>query len=369
MKKFYVIAGEKSGDMHAAKLIFALREIYPDAVFRGIGGDLMAEQGAELVLHIRQTAFMGLTEVIKNLPRIKKNFKICRKDLLDFAPDLLILVDYPGFNLKMADFAKKNGLKTAWFISPKLWAWNTGRVEKIKKYVDLMLCILPFEQDFYQKFGYTKTAYIGNPILDTTEKFAPDIHFSEKNQIKRKVIALLPGSRQQELRHNLAVMTAAAQHFSDEYEVLVAGISALPVALYESAKKAGFKIIDDQTYDILSVAHAAIVVSGTATLETAIFNVPQVVVYRMNFFTALFAWLVVKIPFVSLANLVAEKGAVKELLQYDCSEKKLKAELLKILSGEVRENILADYAQLHIKLGKSGASFRAADAIKNLLEQ
>ena len=365
--KFYLIAGEKSGDMHAAKLMQALKEYFPDARFRGTGGDLMLEQGAELALHINQTAFMGFADVLKNLGRIKENFKICKQDLLDYQPDVVILCDYPGFNLKMAKFAKERGFKVIYFISPKIWAWNTGRVKKIRRYVDLMLCILPFETDFYEKHGFKNAHYIGNPLLDTTEKFVPDENFLEKNHVRKKIIALLPGSRKQELKYNLAFMTEAAKKFSDEYEIFVAGISALPENLYQPAIKAGFKIIYDQTYDLLHNAHAAVVVSGTATLETGIFNVPQVVVYRMTFVTAFIAWLVVKIPNVSLVNLVAGKEIVKELIQYDVTAKNIADELRKILSGEGREKVLKDYAEMLVALGNSGASRKAAAKIAEFL--
>lgn len=367
--KFYIIAGEKSGDMHAANLVNALLKTYPNAKFRGFGGDLMLEQGVELCKHISQTAFMGFVEVVKNLGKIRRNFRDCEKDLLEFAPDVVILVDYPGFNLRMAKFAKKHGLKVIYYISPKIWAWNTGRVHNIKKYVDLMLCILPFELDFYKKFDY-EVKYVGNPLLDSISAFEADKDFLEKNHLgTKKIIALLPGSRKQELLHNLPVMAKAVKPLLGEYQIVVAGLKALPEKLYLPAKEAGLTFVWDETYNLLSHAEAAVVVSGTATLETAIFNVPQVVIYRMTFLTALIASIVIKIPFISLVNLVANAEAVKELIQFNCTPKAIFDEIKGLVVGERRAEVLASYQKLHHILGEKGASNHAAKAIEKFLAQ
>ncbi|MCE6989356.1 lipid-A-disaccharide synthase [Dyadobacter sp. CY323] len=363
--KYYLIAGERSGDLHGSNLIKGIRESDPDATFRGWGGEMMRAEGMELVTHYKDTAFMGFLEVILNLHKISGFLKKCKADILKNRPDALILIDYPGFNLRIAAFAKSKGLKVFYYISPKVWAWNQKRAWKIKKSVDHMFVIFPFEVDFYKKYDY-RVDYVGNPLMDAIENFRADPDFKKKNNLSetKPIIALLPGSRHQEIVGMLNLMLAVQSHFPD-YQFVIAGVNNLPVALYEqyvSSHQA--KIVYESTYDLLSVAAAALVTSGTATLETALFSVPEVVCYKTSGFSYAVAKRLIRVPFISLVNLIMEREVVRELIQDDLNEKLLVEELRSILPGGTkRQKQLDDYKVLLELVGKAGASERTGRLI------
>lgn len=367
--KYYLIAGERSGDLHGSNLIKGIRENDPDAQFRGWGGDMMAAEGVELVTHYKDTAFMGFLEVILNLHKISGFLKKCKRDILEYQPDALVLIDYPGFNLRIASFAKAKGLKVFYYISPKVWAWNQKRALKIKQNVDHMFVIFPFEVDFYKKFDF-KVDYVGNPLMDAIADFRPDPDFKHKNKLNtgKSVIALLPGSRRQEIIGMLDLMLTVQPHFP-EYQFVIAGVRNLPAELYTKySDKQNVSIVYESTYDLLSIAEAALVTSGTATLETALFNVPEVVCYKTSGFSYAVAKRVIRVPFISLVNLIMEKEVVKELIQDDLNETKLVEELVKILpNGAGRDIQLKDYATLHQLVGGPGASGRTGNLIVKYL--
>ncbi|MCX2432610.1 lipid-A-disaccharide synthase [Pedobacter sp. GR22-10] len=365
--KYYLVAGEASGDLHGANLMKALKAEDSDAVFRYFGGDKMQGEGGELVKHYADMAFMGFTEVVLNLRTIFKNLKACKDDLLKWKPDVLILIDFPGFNLKIADFAKANGLKVCYYISPKVWAWNQKRVLKIKKIVDHLFCILPFEVDFYREWGM-EVDYVGNPLLDEIAQFSPDVNFSTKNNLGDKIIALLPGSRKQEIERLLPVMLSVTENYP-EYTFAIAAAPTFSDDYYHQfigTKKV--RLLFNNTYNLLNVAHAAIVASGTATLETALFKVPQVVVYRGGAISIAIARMLVKIKFISLVNLIVNKKIVTELIQEDCNSQKLNQELFQILDGEGRKDVLRDYEALMKLMGTPGASSKTAQLIYSYLK-
>lgn len=364
--KYYVLAGEASGDLHAANLIREIRLIDPQAQFRGFGGDLMEKEGMTVLKHYRNMAFMGLVPVLMNLRTIKRNFKFCEQDMLAFEPDVLILIDYPGFNLRMAKFAKEHGIRTFYYISPKIWAWKEARVHRVIAYVDEMFTILPFESEFYQKYNY-KVNYVGNPLLDAIlqKKKDPDFQqFFTENQLPDKpILALLPGSRRGEISVLLPTMLEAAAHFP-EFQCIIAGAPNMGAEFYEPFMKAHTApIIWNKTYEILIHSRAAIVSSGTATLETAILNIPQVVVYQMTpnwLFTPLKKYFL-KTKWVSLVNIILKKEAVRELIQSDFTLENIVGELNKIIRDSDHEKrMLDDYREMMIMLGDEGASERAA---------
>lgn len=372
--KFYIIAGEASGDLHGANLMRALHKTDTMAHFRVWGGDLMQAAGGELRKHYRDLAFMGFVEVVKNLRTILRNIEYCKKDILTYQPDALILIDYPGFNLRIAKWAKKQGLKVIYYISPQLWAWHASRVHDIKKSVDKMLVILPFEADFYRKYDYEVT-FVGHPLLDVVENFQPDPAFLQKNNLNEKpIIALLPGSRRQEISRMLAVMLAVVSDFPD-YQFVIAGAPSQPAELYASilakAKTENVHLVQSQTYQLLHRAQAALVTSGTATLETALFNVPEAICYKGSPISYAVAKRLVgkRIRFISLVNLIADQPLVQELIQYDLTPPKLSQALRHILQPEVAQEIKSGYAELRQKLGNTGASGRAAQAIFDFLIQ
>jgi lipid-A-disaccharide synthase len=364
--KYYLIAGEASGDLHGANLMKAILKNDPQARFRFWGGDKMQQVGGTLVKHYRDLAFMGFVEVFMNLRTIQKNFALCRKELLDFAPDVVVLIDYPGFNLRMARFARKKGMKVVFYISPTVWAWKQSRVHKIKKYVNRMMVILPFEKDFYAKFG-CDVDFVGHPLLDelAEEKPVPRKVFLEKNNLAdRPIVALLPGSREQEIKKILPEMLCVAADFPD-YRFVVAGASPDLRQVYE---KFHVPVVYGQTHALLRQADAAVVASGTATLETALLDVPQVVVYKMNLLTFILARQFVRLRFVSLVNLILDKEVVKEFLQRDLTRQNLSSELSNLLKNkDYREQMLSEYRLLRKKLGTSGASRRAAEVIAEVL--
>lgn len=361
--KYYLIAGEASGDLHGANLMKALKVEDPQAEFRYFGGDKMQAEGGELVKHYADMAFMGFTEVLLNLRTILKNMKACKVDVLAYQPDVLVLIDFPGFNLKIAEFAKQHGIKVCYYISPKVWAWNQKRVLKIKRIVDHMFCILPFEVAFYKEWGM-KVDYVGNPLLDEISQFVPNTHFKTELQLSEQpIIALLPGSRKQEIERLLPVMLSVVNQFKD-YQFVIAAAPTFGADYYQQFmgdKKVA--LVFNQTYQLLHHAHAAVVASGTATLETALFNVPQVVVYKGGTISIAIARLLVKIRFISLVNLIVDRKVVTELIQEDCNPQKVTEELAQIIEGKGREEMLEGYAHLHQLMGEAGASEMTAKLI------
>lgn len=370
--KYYIIAGEASGDLHGSNLMKQLKLQDPNAEFRFWGGDLMQEQGGTLVKHYRDLAFMGFAEVIMNLRTILGNISFCKKDIENYRPDAVILIDYPGFNLRVAEFVKSLGIKVYYYISPQIWAWKTGRVHTIKKFVDRMFVILPFEKDFYSKYDY-EVEFVGHPLLDALQNL-PEINlekFKSDNHLdNRKIIALLPGSRKQEIRVKLPIMLSVVKDFS-EYQFVVAGAPSMEESFYKTvAKGVDMKIVFGKTYDVLRSAEAALVTSGTATLETALLNTPEVVCYKGSRISYEIGKRVVKhIQYISLVNLIMDKEVVKELIQSELNYKNLKSELNLILNAPKRQQILSDYELLRQKLGGSGASERTAELIVEDLQE
>jgi lipid-A-disaccharide synthase len=362
--KYYLVAGEASGDLHGANLMKALKESDSHAEFRFFGGDLMLAEGGALVKHFADMAFMGFFEVAANLNTILKNLKFCKEDIAAWHPDVLILIDFPGFNLKIAEFAKKNNLLVCYYISPKVWAWNQKRVLKIKKVVDHLFCILPFEVDFYRKWGM-EVDYVGNPLLDAVAAFKPNKDFLNSNQLSgKKIIALLPGSRKQEISRLLPEMISVMDKFPG-YQFVVAGAPSFNKGYYQQFfNDKNVPVVFNATYDLLNHAEAALVASGTATLETALFNVPQVVVYKGHPISIGIARAVIKIRFISLVNLVMDSQVVTELIQQDCTTENITTELDNILNNPIhRAKMLADYDRLDEKMGKPGASAKTAALI------
>ncbi len=363
--KYYIIAGEASGDLHGSNLIKALKQKDSHAEFRFWGGDLMAAQGGIMVKHYKDLAFMGFLEVAKNLRTILNNIKFCKEDIRNHRPDILILVDYPGFNLRIAKFAKELGIKVIYYISPQLWAWKEGRVEVIRKYVDEMMVILPFEEDFYKKHG-VHSHFVGHPLLDAISDLK-DINienFKSENRLNEKeIIALLPGSRKQEVEKMLDIMLSVRPYFK-EYQFVIAGAPSLPKEFYQKYVDENVHFVSNRTYDLLRCSKAALVTSGTATLETALLNIPEVVCYRGSKISYAIAKRLVKnISYISLVNLIMDREVVKELIQNNLNTKNLVEELRKIIDGEKRIGILKEYELLRQKLGGSGASEKAAEVI------
>ena len=365
--KYYIIAGEVSGDMHAANLIAEIKRKDPRAEIRAWGGDRMKEQGVTLVKHIRHMAFMGFVEVVANLHKVIGNIRECKKDMVAFQPDAVILVDYPGFNLRMAKFAHEKGFRVFYYISPQVWAWKRRRVKKIKNSVDKMLVILPFEEEFYKNYGVDVT-YVGNPLLDELSK-APSVNrqaFLRRNGLgeKREIIALLPGSRRQEVKRMLGVMLKVIPHFP-EYQFVIAGVPSVDKTLYKSLiGSADVTFVENQTRELLQNASAALVTSGTATLETALFNVPEVVCYKASPLSYYIAKWLIRVKYISLVNLVMDKQVVVELIQGDLTENNLVTQLQRLLgNNKVQSQLLDDYMELQSRLGDAGASGKAAAVV------
>lgn len=373
--RYYLIAGEASGDLHGSNLMRELKVADKKAGFRFFGGDKMQAVGGTLVKHYREMAFMGIVNVILNIRTIKRNMAFCKKDLLNYKPDVLILIDYPGFNLRIAEFAKQNNIKVYYYISPKLWAWKEYRVKKVRAFVDEMFTIFPFETDFYKKHGIDVN-YVGNPLFDSIKAFEKkaqlEADFKAKNNFdERPIIALLAGSRVQEIKGTLPVMKKAVEG-RNNYQVVLAGVSSVDKDLYAGILQGSdIKVLYESTYDLLNNAHTALVASGTAVLETALFNVPQTVLYKveggvlMHYIMAA----VLKIKWVSLPNIILGKMAVKELLQKDMTVKKVTAELDRLLDDEkYRERILSDYREMQQLMGEPGCSKRTAEKVVSLLQ-
>ena len=369
---YYIIAGERSGDLHASNLMKEIKLRDPQATFRFWGGEYMNAVGGELVTHYKEMSYMGFLEVLLNLDKVVTKINLCKKDITEHKPDALILVDYSGFNLKIAEFVKKQQLNTPifYYISPKIWAWNTNRANKIKKLVDRMFVILPFEKAFYKKFDY-EVDYVGNPSVDAYNQFKANPNFISDNKLSNKpIIAVLPGSRKEEVYHMLHFMVSILPAFR-EYQFVVAGVSNLSSNYYDAFKRDGIvTIVYEQTYDILSHAKAALVTSGTATLETALFEVPQVVCYATSGFTYLAAKLLVRVKYISLVNLIADEWIVKELVQGDFSPSNLMEELLRLTSDETyRSAILQGYKRLKNILGEANASSNTAELMMNYFKK
>ncbi|HFC01284.1 MAG TPA: lipid-A-disaccharide synthase [Phaeodactylibacter sp.] len=361
--KYYIIAGEASGDLHASNLMKALKKEDADATFRMWGGDLMAAVGGTLVKHYRDLAFMGFIEVVKNIKTILNNFKICKTDILKYQPDVLILVDYPGFNLRMAKWAKQQGIKVFYYISPQIWAWNSRRVHGIKRNIDKMFVILPFEKNFYKKYNY-EVEFVGHPLLDVVAKKATNPNFQNQNNLSDlPIIALLPGSRKQEIIRMLDGMLSVINDFPD-YQFVIAGAPSIALDFYkkilQSTDNQRVKVIQNKTYELLRHSVAALVTSGTATLETALFDVPQVVCYKGSTTSYLIAKRLINVKYISLVNLIMDEEIVKELIQNDFNQKNIKTELEKLLNAKRVKPVLNGYLTLKEKLGNSGASAKAA---------
>lgn len=362
--KYYLVAGEASGDLHGANLMKALKQADQQAEFRYFGGDMMQVEGGTLVKHYADMAFMGFIEVVANLPQILKNLQFCKRDIAQYQPHVLVLIDFPGFNLKIAEFARKNNILVCYYISPKVWAWNQKRVLKIKRVVDHMFCILPFEVEFYKEWGM-QVDYVGNPLLDAKADFVPDENFYSNNHLpEKKIIALLPGSRKQEISRLLPEMLGVVEKFPD-HQFVIAGAPSFQKEYYdEFLNGKNIPVVFNATYDLLNNANAAVVASGTATLETALFHVPQVVVYKSSPISITIGRLVIKIRFISLVNLIMDKLVVKELIQQDCSPQKISEELeLIINNSNYRQQMLKDYNELDERMGKPGASEKTAQLI------
>ncbi|HKJ40655.1 MAG TPA: lipid-A-disaccharide synthase [Sunxiuqinia sp.] len=367
--KYYVIAGEASGDLHASNLIKELVSQDPDAELRGFGGELMEEAGMTLVKHYRDMAFMGIIPVLLNLRTIKKNFNTCEQDLLNFKPDVLILVDYPGFNLRMAEFAKKNGIRVFYYISPKIWAWKTHRIKKIKAFVDELFTILPFETEFYKGHDF-EVNYVGNPVLDAVlakTKKQSFTEFTTENQLENKpVIALLPGSRMQEIHDMLPRFLKTASAFSD-YQMVVTAAPNIDDSVYQKLMGNHQAILlRGKTYEVLQQADVALLTSGTVSLEAGILRCPQLVCYRMAggaFFYPI-GRMIIKVQWASLVNLILNREAVREFFQHQTAPANLHKEVKRILTDSTyKKQMLESYEELHQLLGEPGASKRAASLI------
>lgn len=364
--KYYIIAGEASGDLHGSNLMKALYQEDDTADIRFWGGDLMESVGGTLVKHYRELAFMGFIEVIFNLKTILGNIKICKKDILSFQPDVIIFIDYPGFNMRIAKWAKEIGIKTDYYISPQIWAWKESRIKEIKRDVDKMYVILPFEKDFYEtKHNYPVT-FVGHPLIDAIhDQKAIDLDsFRANNNLSNKpIIALLPGSRKQEITKMLAIMLSVVDDFP-EYQFVIAGAPSQEYSFYESfITKDNIKFLSNKTYDLLKIATAALVTSGTATLETALFKVPEVVCYKGSWASYQIAKRIITLKYISLVNLIMDQEVVTELIQDDFNTKNLKKELDKLLAPAHREQLLQKYDLLENKLGGIGASKKTAHLI------
>ena len=352
--KYYIIAGEASGDLHGSNI-------------RCWGGDLMQNAGGTLAKHYKELAFMGFKEVLVNLPTIFKNIAFCKEDIVNFNPDVIIFIDYSGFNLRIAKWAKLEGFKTSYYIAPQIWASRENRINKIKSSIDEMYVTLPFEKEFYEKKHNFAVNFVGHPLIDAIHN-SPKVDatsFKRLNNLDldKPIIALLPGSRKQEVSKMLTVMLSVSSEFSD-YQFVIAGAPSLDLDFYSQfLKKSQIKLISNKTYELLQVAHAALVTSGTATLETALFKVPQVVCYKGNWFSYQIAKRIITLKYISLVNLIMDREVVKELIQDEMNPKNLSAELKNILNPDKRAILLKNYEELELKLGGQGASEKTADLI------
>ena len=361
--RFYLIAGEKSGDLHGSNLIKVLAAKDSAAQFRGFGGDAMMKSGMDVQVHYREMAFMGIVKALLNLRKISKWLSFCKQDILSFKPDVIILIDYGGFNMRVAKFARPLGFTVFYYISPKVWAWNVGRAWKLKATVNRMFCILPFEKDFFKKFDW-EVDYVGNPVLDAVKDFRSNPNFLQENKLedKGKLIALLPGSRKIELKRMSPLLLAIIQQFP-QYHFVVGAIRELDPGLYQSYRKfSNVSLVYDATYDLLSNAFAALVTSGTATLETGLFKVPQTVVYKATALEYAIGSRLVKVDYISLVNLIADKPILKEFIQHDANLENVSAELKRLMEHQdYRTLMLSGYENVYNKLNIGSASETAAE--------
>ncbi len=364
--KYYIIAGEASGDLHGSGLIRELRLVDPEATIRCWGGDLMQAEGATLVKHYRELAFMGFAEVVMNLRTIFRNIDFCKKDIAEFKPDALIFIDYPGFNMRIARWARKAGIQTHFYISPQIWAWKENRIKDIKRDIDFMYVILPFELDYYQNKHQYRVDFVGHPLIDAiSRRPMPDAQTFrlENNLDQRPVIALLPGSRKQEISKMLTEMLAVANKFPD-HQFVVAGAPGQEPEFYDKfLGGSDVKLLRNKTYDLLSISTAALVTSGTATLETALFKVPQTVLYKGSWASYQIAKRVISLKYISLVNLIMDKPVVTELIQNDCNPENISSELSRLLDPSARSKMLHDYDELEKMLGGRGAARKTANLI------
>lgn len=367
--KYYIIAGEASGDIHGASLMKSLKKEDPEADFRFWGGDLMAAQGGFLVKHYRDLAFMGFAEVVAHLPAILRNLRFCKRDIMDYSPDLVIFIDYPGFNMRIARFARKKGFKTVYYIAPQVWAWRTGRIRKLKRDIDMIFTLLPFERKFYDTYQ-AEVHFEGNPLVDAIEAYRPDFAFQRKfmnGKDSRSLILMLPGSRRQEIERIFPLMLQAADCLPG-YRYVVAATSQFPLEYYKSfiGKRTDVDVVYGHTYDLFALAEAGMVKSGTSTLEAALFGMPQVVCYKVSPLTYRIGRCLVNkdVKYISLVNLILDKPAVTELLQDDFTVERLVAELQDVMEhGAGRTPQLSEYKRLKEIMGGEGVSERVAKAI------
>ena len=364
--KYYIIAGEASGDLHGSNLMKALYEEDANADIRFWGGDLMQKSGGTLVKHYKELAFMGFIEVIFNLKTILNNIEFCKKDILNFNPDALIFIDYPGFNMRIAKWAKTNGIQTHYYISPQIWAWKENRIKAIKRDFDKLYVILPFEKDFYEKKHSFPVEFVGHPLIDAihNRKLIDAPTFRKENDLEEKpIIAILPGSRKQEITKMLSVMLGVVDDFTD-YQFVIAGAPSQDYDLYEPfLKSKNVHFIANKTYDLLCHSTAALVTSGTATLETALFKVPEVVCYKGSWVSYQIAKRIITLKYISLVNLIMDEEVVTELIQEKCNSRNISVELKKIIEPNHRNHVLKKYDILESKLGGIGASKKTAQLI------
>lgn len=363
--KYYFIAGETSGDLHASNLILALKKLDSNAQFRAWGGDKMHQVGTTIVKHVKDLSIMGFWEVLMKLGIILKNFRFCKRDILYYQPDAIIYVDYPGFNLRMVKWAKKNGFRNYYYISPQIWAWKESRVEIVRKYVDKLYVILPFEKDYYRRKHSLEVEYVGHPLMDIIPKIKANQRIKNRQLINRSspVVALLPGSRVQEIKRLLPLFVEVANR-NPQWDFMVATVSTVDIDFYKRfIANSSVQLIKGATYELLSVARGALVTSGTATLETALFDVPQVVCYRTSIVSYFMGRFLIRVPYISLVNLILNRIFVKELIQKKCSIINLERELQSIMSNEILDDIKDGYLGLKKALGAGGASDGVAKSI------
>ncbi len=364
--KYYIIAGEASGDLYGSKLIDEIFSIDKQAEIRFWGGDNMIKSGGYNVKHIKELAFMGFYEVLKNIITIVRNINFCKNDIKEFSPDKIIYIDYPGFNLKICKWAKNNGYKNYYYISPQIWAWKENRIKTIKNNIDKLFVIFPFEKEYYQKKFDMEVEFYGHPLIEQIDNFNSSKEFLKKNKItkEREIITLLPGSRLQEINSMLPIFLTLKKHYSN-YELIVAGVKNVNQSFYQPAKDLDVKVIYNQTYDLLYHSKIAIVTSGTASLECALFNVPQIVCYKTSSISYFIGKSLVNISFISLVNIILKKGTVKELIQNDLTEKNLANELSNLLNDDRVSDIINEYSKIYSMLSIKGTSKKIATSIIN----
>jgi len=364
--KYYIIAGEASGDLHGSNLMRALYQEDSKADIRFWGGDLMQEVGGTLVKHYRLLAFMGFAEVVMNLKTILNNITFCKKDIEKFNPDVIIFIDYPGFNMRIAKWAKQKGIKTHYYIAPQIWAWKENRIKAVKRDFDKLFVILPFEKDFFEVKHNFPVDFVGHPLIDAihNRKKTNEVQFRKENNLDEKpIIAILPGSRKQEISKMLSVMLSVVNDFTD-YQFVIAGAPSQEFEFYQQfLTTKNVKFVSNKTYDLLSISTAALVTSGTATLETALFKVPEVVCYKGGWISYQIAKRIITLKYISLVNLIMDSEVVTELIQEECNQKRIKEELSKLLETTHRNKLLANYDILETKLGGLGASQKTAQLI------